>query len=155
MTTLSRPNIMPRPENLAALPRLPRDEGGPGLCRALAGASLRARRQAVRARAFHVERVGRRARGMNSKPPRIAVSPMMARATTTIGWQLWSAWWLRSDFLIRRRCWRGKKPGPKPIDVRHTANPSIWRTDPASLALFMDQVVFVGFRRRLCEHRQI
>jgi nitrile hydratase accessory protein len=26
---LSQPNSMPRPENLAALPRLPRDEGGP------------------------------------------------------------------------------------------------------------------------------
>jgi nitrile hydratase accessory protein len=29
MTTLSQPNSMQRPENLAALPRLPRDEGGP------------------------------------------------------------------------------------------------------------------------------
>src|ERR1700739_1032692 len=29
MTTLSQPNPMQRPENLAALPTLPRDEGGP------------------------------------------------------------------------------------------------------------------------------
>jgi len=29
MTTLSPPNSMQRPENLAALPKLPRDEGGP------------------------------------------------------------------------------------------------------------------------------
>jgi nitrile hydratase accessory protein len=29
MTTLSRPDPIPEPENLAALPRLPRDEGGP------------------------------------------------------------------------------------------------------------------------------
>jgi nitrile hydratase accessory protein len=29
MTTLSQPNSIPLPENLAALPRLPRDEGGP------------------------------------------------------------------------------------------------------------------------------
>ena len=29
MTTLSQPNLIPQPENLAALPRLPRDEGGP------------------------------------------------------------------------------------------------------------------------------
>jgi nitrile hydratase accessory protein len=29
MTTLSQPNSMQRPENLAARPRLPRDEGGP------------------------------------------------------------------------------------------------------------------------------
>src|SRR5208283_1889988 len=29
MTTLSQPNSMQRPENLASLPSLPRDEGGP------------------------------------------------------------------------------------------------------------------------------
>ena len=29
MTTLSQSNSIPQPENLAALPRLPRDEGGP------------------------------------------------------------------------------------------------------------------------------
>jgi nitrile hydratase accessory protein len=29
MTTLNQPNLIPQPENLAALPRLPRDEGGP------------------------------------------------------------------------------------------------------------------------------
>jgi nitrile hydratase accessory protein len=29
MTTLSRPDPIPEPENLAALPSLPRDEGGP------------------------------------------------------------------------------------------------------------------------------
>jgi nitrile hydratase accessory protein len=29
MTTLSQPNSIPLPEKLAALPRLPRDEGGP------------------------------------------------------------------------------------------------------------------------------
>ena len=29
MTTLSRPDPIPEPENLAALPRLPRDAGGP------------------------------------------------------------------------------------------------------------------------------
>jgi nitrile hydratase accessory protein len=29
MTTLSRPDPIPRPEILAALPKLPRDEGGP------------------------------------------------------------------------------------------------------------------------------
>jgi nitrile hydratase accessory protein len=29
MTTLSQPESIPLPENLAALPRLPRDEGGP------------------------------------------------------------------------------------------------------------------------------
>ena len=29
MTTLSRPDPIPKPENLAALPSLPRDEGGP------------------------------------------------------------------------------------------------------------------------------
>jgi nitrile hydratase accessory protein len=29
MTTLNQPNSIPQPENLATLPRLPRDEGGP------------------------------------------------------------------------------------------------------------------------------
>jgi nitrile hydratase accessory protein len=29
MTTLNQPNSIPRPENLAALPRLPQDDGGP------------------------------------------------------------------------------------------------------------------------------
>jgi nitrile hydratase accessory protein len=29
MTTLNQPNPIPQPENLATLPRLPRDEGGP------------------------------------------------------------------------------------------------------------------------------
>jgi nitrile hydratase accessory protein len=29
MTTLNQPNLIPHPENLAALSRLPRDEGGP------------------------------------------------------------------------------------------------------------------------------
>jgi nitrile hydratase accessory protein len=29
MTTLSQPNSIPQPENLASLPHLPRDEGGP------------------------------------------------------------------------------------------------------------------------------
>ena len=29
MTTLNQPNLIPQPENLAALPRLPRDEGEP------------------------------------------------------------------------------------------------------------------------------
>jgi nitrile hydratase accessory protein len=29
MTTLNQPNLIPQPENLAALSRLPRDEGGP------------------------------------------------------------------------------------------------------------------------------
>ena len=29
MTTLNKPNLIPEPENLAAFPRLPRDEGGP------------------------------------------------------------------------------------------------------------------------------
>lgn len=29
MTTLNQPNSIPHPENLLALPRLPRDEGGP------------------------------------------------------------------------------------------------------------------------------
>src|SRR5271169_5440151 len=29
MTTLNQPDSIPQPENLAALPRLPRDEGGP------------------------------------------------------------------------------------------------------------------------------
>src|ERR1700751_4854296 len=29
MTTLNQPNSIPQPENLAALPHLPRDEGGP------------------------------------------------------------------------------------------------------------------------------
>jgi nitrile hydratase accessory protein len=29
MTTLNQPNPIPQPENLAALPKLPRDEGGP------------------------------------------------------------------------------------------------------------------------------
>jgi nitrile hydratase accessory protein len=29
MITLNQPNLIPEPDNLAALPRLPRDEGGP------------------------------------------------------------------------------------------------------------------------------
>jgi len=29
MTTLNQPNLIPQPENLAALPLLPRDDGGP------------------------------------------------------------------------------------------------------------------------------
>jgi nitrile hydratase accessory protein len=29
MTTLSQPDLVPQPENLTALPHLPRDEGGP------------------------------------------------------------------------------------------------------------------------------
>jgi nitrile hydratase accessory protein len=29
MTTLNQPNLIPEPENLAGLPQLPRDEGGP------------------------------------------------------------------------------------------------------------------------------
>lgn len=29
MTTLNQPNLVPQPENLGTLPRLPRDEGGP------------------------------------------------------------------------------------------------------------------------------
>src|ERR1700681_171762 len=55
---------------------------------------------------------------------------MTARATTTIGSRLWSGWWWRSACLIRPRCLRVKKRGPKLINVHRTANPSSWRAIP-------------------------
>ena len=51
-TTLSPPDSILETERLPALPRLPRDEGEPGVCRALAGPGVRARGQAVEAGHF-------------------------------------------------------------------------------------------------------
>ena len=148
------PDLQPDRDRLASLPSLPRDEGGPVFAEPWqAQAFALAVRLSAQGYFTWKEWAAALADELKSAADRGEPGRRLPLLRALAGGARTSRDCERLS-RIQTRCSPAKRPGPKPIDVRHTANPSIWRTDPASLTLLMDHAIFIGFRRGLCEHRR-
>ena len=122
---------MHRPESLAALPRLPRDEGGPVFA------------EPWQAQAFALAvRLSEQGHFTWKEWAAALADELKAaadRGEPDDGSRYYEHWLAALERLvaakgspIRPRCSRARRPGPTPIAIRRTASPSNWRTDPAS-----------------------
>jgi hypothetical protein len=88
---LSRPDSAPGPERLAALPPLPRDEGGPVFAEPWQAQAF-ALAVKLSEQGHFTWKEWAAALAEELRPPPIAASLTTARITTSIGLRLWSAW---------------------------------------------------------------
>ena len=108
-----------------AVPGIPRDARGAGVSRAVGGAGLRHGAGAARARAVHLDRVGRDARPTRSSARRPPAIPTPARPITGTGSTRWSAWSPRRAIADARDvCIAITMPGTTRPIARRTAHRS-------------------------------
>lgn len=81
---LSQRNLLPEFDNLAGLPRLPRDEGGPALAKPWQAAAF-ALAIRLSAQGHFLGKNGRLRWRTNCKRTQSVVNRMMARVTRTVG----------------------------------------------------------------------
>src|SRR5215469_1280339 len=119
-TTLSQPSLTKGPESLAALPRLPRDEGGPVFAEPWQAQAF--------ALAVELSEHGHFTWKEWSTALADELKVAASRGEPDDGSQHSSDWWWPKGSLIRVRCLPGKMLGPTPTGIRPTA--SLWSYPP-------------------------
>jgi hypothetical protein len=123
MTISIPPDAGKEAERVAALPRLPRDAGGPVFAEPWQAQAF-ALAVKLSEEGHFTGTNGPRPSAMSCALHLIAASPMTGHIIITIGSRLWSGLSRPKACLVVRRYKRGRKRGPKPTDTRPMASRS-------------------------------